>query len=95
MARYVGRTEAHPTPASNLDQAQRLLFSPCCCLIGAHDPRRGGARIWELEKGEAEPKRTFGHVTDTVLVVLAATGPGHVVHGEGLVGAQHDDFNST
>ena len=44
---------------------------------------------------EAEPSRTFGHITDLVLEVRAAAGPGHVVHGEGLVGAQHDDLNGT
>lgn len=44
---------------------------------------------------EAEPRRTFGHITDAVLIVLMATGPGHVVHGERLVGAQHDDLNGT
>lgn len=44
---------------------------------------------------EAEPSRTSGHVADLVLVVRAATGPGHVVQGEGLVGAQHDDLNGT
>lgn len=49
----------------------------------------------KLERVEAEPRRTFGHITDTVLVVVAATGPGHIVHGEGLVGAQHDDLDGT
>lgn len=44
---------------------------------------------------EAEPSRTFGYITDLVLVVRAATGPGHVVHGERLVGTQHDDLNGT
>lgn len=58
-------------------------------------PRKGRARFWELERAEVGPKGTFGHITDSVLVVLAATGPGHVVHDEGLVGAQHDDLDGT
>lgn len=41
------------------------------------------------------PEGTFGHIADAVLVVGAATGPGHVVHDEGLVGAQHDDLDGT
>lgn len=49
----------------------------------------------ELRQVEAEPSRTSGYVADLVLVVRAATGPGHVVQGEGLVGAKHDDFNGT
>lgn len=64
-------------------------------LIGAHDPRKGGARVWELDWVELGPEGTFGYITDAVLVFLAATGPGHVVQEEGLVGAQHDDLDGT
>lgn len=39
------------------------------------------------ERVKTEPRHTFGHITDAVLVVLGPTGPGHVVHGEGLIGA--------
>lgn len=58
-------------------------------------PGSGGTRVGELEREEAGPEGTFGHIADAVLVVGAATGPGHVVHDEGLVGAQHDDLDGT
>ena len=49
----------------------------------------------ELRQVEAEPSHTSGHIADLVLVVRAATSPRHVLQGEGLVGAQHDDLNGT
>lgn len=42
-----------------------------------------------------ESHHTFGDISDVILVVLAATVPGHVIHGERLVGTQHDHFNGT
>ena len=49
----------------------------------------------ELMQVGAEPSHTSGHIADLVLVVRAATSPRHVLQGEGLVGAQHDDLNGT
>lgn len=36
---------------------------------------------------------TLGDIADPVLEVVAAAGPGHVLEGEGLVGAQHDHLD--
>lgn len=42
---------------------------------------------------EEESNRTFGDISDIILVVLAATVPSHVIHSERLVGAQHDNLD--
>lgn len=52
-------------------------------------------RVWELEEGQVESHHTFGDISDVIFVVLGATVPGHVIHGERLVGAQHDHLNGT
>lgn len=51
------------------------------------------AEFWELEEVQVESHHTFGDISDVILVVLAATVPGHVIHGERLVGSQHDHLN--
>lgn len=63
--------------------------------MGTQDLKWDGTRVWELEKVEAESRHTFGHISNIILVVLAAAVPGHVIHSEGLVGAQHDHFDGT
>lgn len=86
----VGRTEEAPcltlTPRPTGPDPHLSLFvaasPPLTSLTGAHDPRKDGTRVWELERMEVEPILTLGHISGIVLVVLAATGPRHVVHGE-------------
>lgn len=70
--------------------------SPFMCLVKL--PRvqsQDRGRVWELEEVQVESHHTFGDISDVILVVLAATVPGHVIHGERLVGTQHDHFNGT
>lgn len=61
-------------PARKEKKRTKLLPKTFSMII--YDLNRGETKVWKMEKRmEVELRHTFGHISDIILVILAATGP--------------------